>query len=160
MCFILLSCQKGEEPLLQPLTLNEVSGQRVWNRISVDSNYKNYAFWPGHEGTRPGQSPHGAFHNIYVNRTLFDALPLKNGSAPDGSIIVKDGMTAAGSMSAITVMAKVSGFSPENGDWFWVRYSADGIVQAEGALAACIQCHEGMASNDYVIVRRLDEPLP
>jgi len=148
-----------EEPLLAPLEADEISGERLWERIASESDYTSYAFWPGHEGERPGQAPHGVIHRIYVNRTLLEGLPAADLKAPAGSIIVKDNLDASGNLGAITVMAKVPGFDPENGDWYWARYTPDGTAAAAGSLQSCIVCHAGVADNDYVIVRPLDKPF-
>jgi hypothetical protein len=52
-------------------------------------------------------------------------------------------------------MAKVKGYNPEHGDWFWVNFSPEeGYLRGKLAVA----CHEGMKSNDYIIVHALDEP--
>ncbi len=156
---ILLSCQRQEEPVFAPLSADEISGAALWERITEDYPYADYSYWPGHEGIKAGQAPHGALHRIYVNRTLLEGLPVADSVAPNGSIIVKDNLTASRELAVVTVMAKVQGYNPEAGDWFWARYGPDGSIQAEGKLNGCITCHEGVADNDYVIVRRLDEPL-
>jgi cytochrome P460 len=156
---VLASCERSvPEPDLPPLSAETISAEVLWDRIAVESDYTDYGFWPGHEGDSPGQSPHGAFHRIYVNRTLLSALPIANRTAPNGTLIVKDNLNSAREIDSITVMAKIDGFDPENGDWYWAKYGPDGSVQAAGALAGCITCHAGVAANDYVILRRLDAP--
>lgn len=152
--------RSAPEPVLPPLEVSEISAQALWDRITVESNYREYSYWPGHEGERPGQSPHGPVHRIYVNRTLLDALPIADRIAPAGSIIVKDNLNSARELNAITVMAKVEGFDPEHDDWFWASYGPDGTPRGAGALDGCIACHDGVSANDYVIVRLLDAPLP
>ena len=153
------SCQKEEEPLFSAITVNDISGELLWKRITEDFAYSGYSFWPGHEDVRAGQAPHGSLHRIYVNRTLLEGLPTQDRIAADGSIIVKDNLTATRELDSVTVMAKVEGYNPEAGDWFWAKYEPDGTVQVEGKPGGCIRCHEGVAENDYVIVRRLDAPL-
>lgn len=153
----LVGCSPAaDEPLLEPLGAEGITTEMLWERITAESDYTNYAFWPGHEGERPGQSPHGVLHRIYVNRTLLEALPAADKMAPAGSIIVKDSMDASGNLLNVTVMAKIEGYSPENGDWYWAMYAPDGMARAGGTLQGCISCHEGLKSNDYVIVRQLD----
>jgi hypothetical protein len=154
-----LACQQTlEEPPV--LEKNEISGERLWRRITEETDYKRYSFWPGHEGVQPGQSPHGRFHRVYINKILKDALPISTGVAPPGSVIVKENLTSDRVATAVTVMAKVAGYDPENNDWFWVYYSIDGRIENEGAIEFCIECHRGMRENDYVIIRRLDSSLP
>ena len=156
---VLSSCKKEEEPMFKEFEAGEISGELLWKRITEDYSYSDYAFWPGHEGVRAGQAPHGAFHRIYVNRTLLEALPISGGVAPYGSIIVKDNLNASRELAGLTVMAKVRGYNPEVSDWFWAKYAPDGTVQAEGKPGGCIKCHEGLKENDYVIVQMLDAPL-
>ncbi len=153
------SCTKKEEPLLTPLSSSTVSGKALWNRIAVETHYKDYAYWPNHRGMQPGQAPHGVYHKIYVNSVLQKALPVKSRTAPDGSIIVKENFDSTKKLTVITVMAKVRGYDAADNDWFWAKYSPKGKVLAEGAPASCIGCHEGMKSNDYIIVQPLDEPI-
>lgn len=155
-CF-LISCAKKEEKLVSPLSASQISGDVLWDRITEEADYTNYEFWPGHEGLMPGQAPHGAYHKVYINALLLNALPIENRTAPDGSIIVKENYSPDQTMAAVTVMAKVEGYNPEHGDWFWAKYSPQGEVQAEGKPDGCISCHAGMKSNDYVIIQPLDK---
>jgi len=152
---ILISACK-EEAKLTPLSSSEISGERLWERISVDSEYTDYSFWPDHEGINPGQAPHGVNHRIFINRDLKEALPIDNRIAPFGTIIVKENMNIDLKVVKITVMAKVDGFNSDGGNWFWAAYSPEGEVQAEGTPKGCVSCHVGMKNNDYVIVRPLD----
>ncbi|MBI9099085.1 MAG: cytochrome P460 family protein [Spirochaetaceae bacterium] len=157
--FILLLTSCSKEIQQTPLTSEEISGERLWERISRESHYSEYSFWPGHEGINPGQAPHGVNHRIYINKDLFNALPIESKSTPYGTIIVKENMNSDWEVLKITVMAKVNGFNPEGGNWFWAAYSPEGEVQAEGTPKGCISCHEGMKSNDFIIIRQLDSPL-
>lgn len=156
MIIILSSCSKSVEPVTVPLALSQINGTALWKRITVESNYKLYSFWPGLAGVQPGQSPHGVYHKIYINNVLVDALPIKSRIAPEGTIIVKENLTATKVLDSITVMAKVKGYNPKIGDWFWAKYSPGGKVLAEGKPKGCVSCHKGMADNDYIIVRPLD----
>jgi len=153
-------CAKEKEPILPPLTGQEISGERLWKRITVDSDWDTYAHWPGQEGLIPGQSPHGKFHEVYINASLASALPIASRTAPNGSIIVKENFTADKKLSNVTVMAKVTGYNPEYGDWFWAKYDPQGKVAAEGKVKECYECHAGVKDNDYVILWQLDAPLP
>ena len=156
---LLASCStEPVEPVVEAIGSDEISADRLWTRITDEAPYETYSFWPREEGVQPGQAPHGPFHRIFVNRTLMASLPREDRTAPHGSIIVKENMDTGRQATGYTVMAKVAGFDPENGDWFWARYDLDGTVRAAGSVSSCIECHAGMASNDYVIVHRLDRP--
>lgn len=156
MILILSACSKPEEQSPAALVLSEINGNVLWERISTEAEYTTYAFWPDHEDIQPGQSPHGAYHKIYINRVLSEALPADDRVLPVGSIIVKENLDSQKSLDAITVMVKVKDYNPEAGDWFWAKYTPEGEILAEGTPAGCIGCHEGMDYNDYVIVRPLD----
>ena len=156
---LLTGCQKKEEPDLKPISLEEISGDSLWQRITEESDYKNYSYWPGHEGENLGQAPHGVMHRVFINKTLLNALPAMDKKAPDGSIIVKENLNAAKELLGYSVMVKVEGFNPEAGDWFWVNLGDSGEVKAEGKLGGCIDCHSGLADNDYIIIRQLDAEI-
>ncbi|OHD28342.1 MAG: hypothetical protein A2V99_05535 [Spirochaetes bacterium RBG_16_67_19] len=160
LTLLLLGCAPAEQPRLPALGRAEISGARLWQRISAEADFEHWAFWPGHEELQPGQSPHGQFHEVYINYLLEEALPAAGRRAPNGSLIVKENFDADRRPTNLTVMAKVEGYDPANGDWFWAAYDPQGKVQAEGRLQSCIDCHEGMKDNDYIIIRRLDLSLP
>ncbi|MCH7728414.1 MAG: hypothetical protein IH991_18340, partial [Planctomycetes bacterium] len=91
---------------------------RLWNWLQ-QSKYKNWA--PAPEQTAdfyPGESPHGAFLKMYLNRTAV-ADP-KN--LPHGSLIVKENFDKDKKLMAVTVMVRSKGFDPEHNDWVWVKY--------------------------------------
>jgi hypothetical protein len=155
-----VSCeQEPVEPDVAPLSSEEIDAERLWQRITEEAPYETYSFWPGEAGVQPGQAPHGPFHRILVNKVLYEAVPISDRTAPEGSIIVKENMDAGQEVTGYTVMAKVDGFSEESDDWFWARYDLDGSARAAGAVQSCIVCHGGVADNDYVIVHPLDEPI-
>lgn len=157
---VIVACeQQQEETVLEPLDAEGISGDRLWERITEETDFENYDSWPEHEGMRPGQAPHGQFHRIYVNQPLLSQVPIESRTAPYGSIIVKENYNPAQELTGYTVMAKVDGFNSEAGDWFWASYGTDGTIRAQGAVDSCISCHAGMESNDYIIVYPLDRPL-
>lgn len=154
-----ISCdKKAQEPLLKPLEVSEISGERLWARISQEADFRDYGPFPDHEGLRPGQSPHGLWHQVYVNRVLLEALPIQDRIAPVGSILVKENYTSARELDKYTVMAKVEGYDPEHNDWFFAAIAPDGKILAEGSPQGCISCHGGNKQNDFVVLKRLDIP--
>jgi hypothetical protein len=156
----LAGCAREEkEPRLPPLTADKITGDVLWNRIENEANWDSYGHWPGVEGLVPGQPPHGKFHEIYVNAPLLDALPIASKVAPEGSIIVKENFDADKKPTDVAVMAKVKGYDPAHGDWFWASFTPEGKVISAGKVQTCIACHEGMKSNDYIVIHQLDEPL-
>ena len=157
--FLLFSCGKKTELVFDPLNVNEISGERLWERISVEGDYKNYGQFPSHQGERRGQAPHGIFHRIYINKTLSDSLPVKGSSVPYGSIIVKENLNVEKENVKLTVMAKVKGFNKDGGEWFWAAFDPDGKIAAQGTPKGCVTCHSGMRKNDWIIVHPLNLPI-
>lgn len=55
-------------------------------------------------------------------------------------------------LKAITVMYKVPGYNPKDGDWFWVKYTPEGTAGPFGKPKGCIGCHGTRANNDFILV--------
>jgi hypothetical protein len=166
-CTVVLVCSllffaflfNKKDEMLPPLTSGEITPELLFERFTSDENYKEYPYWPGHPEVQPGQSPHGAFHEIYVHPVLAEALPVPDRRAPDGSIVVKCNLDSDRELISFTVMAKVEGYNPEAGDWYWAVYTKDGRTEAAGRIQSCIECHEALWNNDYLIVHPLDREL-
>ncbi len=160
-----LNCNESNQKLkLKPLSKEEANAKSVWKRITKETNYTTYNYWPGQKGIRRGQSPHGAYHRIYINSVLYNNLPIKNNIAPYGSFIIKENYSPEKQLLAITLMTKIKDYNPEHNDWFWAKYSPNGEIltkgkEKEGVLNSCIKCHQGMKDNDYVIVHPLDKKI-
>lgn len=151
----MISCSNPTRDL-ESLGKDEINGEVLFNRITIEDNYKKYRYMPGSEGLNPGQSPHGVYHRIYANTMLLDSIPNSKKEAPNGSIIVKENYNLNKELDKITVVAKVKGYNPKDNDWFWVIYKPNGEVINEGKLTGCISCHSGMRDNDFIIVKELD----
>ena len=150
-------CQKkGKEIKIADLTKDEISAERLWERITKETNYKKYPSWPNYKGYQSGQSPHGRYHKLFINPRLRNSLPIKNKVAPAGSIVVKENYTADKELAFYTVMAKVKDYNPANKDWYWAKYDMDGKVKAAGNLKNCADCHVG-SNNDCLITWPLDK---
>jgi len=157
--FVIISCKPKDNAIALPdLTKEQINGASLWKRITVDSYYEHYPMWPDHAGRQLGMSPHGRYHEVFINRKLIDAVPNKERMAPYGSLCVKENFTAGNDLVSITAMAKVQGYNPEFGDWFWVMYDRQGKVMDEGKIQMCINCHIG-SNNDYITIQKLDKPL-
>lgn len=68
----------------------------------------------------------------------------------DGSIIVKENYTLDKKLAALTVMYKMNKYNPDDGDWFWLKSSSEGKIEASGKVDSCIACHGKRAQNDYI----------
>ncbi|MCF8070549.1 MAG: hypothetical protein K9L30_18365 [Desulfobacterales bacterium] len=53
-------------------------------------------------------------------------------------------------------MYKVNEDNPEDGDWFWAKYTTDGKVGPVDNLAGCIGCHGIREKNYFIIVHEFD----
>jgi hypothetical protein len=121
----------------------------LWNYITKVSPYKKWAFWPDHQGMQQGRAPHGPLHKVYVNEP---ALKSKTPPVQYGSIEVKENYSPDKELKAITVMYKIKGYNPKDGDWFWVKYTPQGKAEKYGKPKGCIGCHGTRAKNDFILV--------
>jgi len=124
-------------------------GKALWNYITKVSPYTSWSYWPDHKGMQEGRAPHAPLHKVFVNP---QALASSSPPLQYGSIEVKENYSPAKELKALTVMYKVKGYNPADGDWFWVKYSPAGEPLKEGKLKGCIGCHGTRAANDFVLV--------
>ena len=124
-------------------------GDALWNYISKVSPYTEWQYWPDHKGMQEGRAPHAPLHKVFVNKQALDSM-----TAPlhFGAIEVKENYSPSHELKAITVMYKIKGYNPDDGDWFWVKYSAKGKTLKAGKPGGCIGCHATRVANDYVLV--------
>lgn len=127
--------------------------QRFWDYLQT-VHYRNWAPLPGESADfYPGQSPHGKFLKLYVNRIAAGAPK----ELPDGSILIKENYGPdSKTLMAVTVMYRVKDYDPSNNDWYWVKYEADGTISQmqgmpiAGKVGTCIDCHRGAGDADFV----------
>ena len=132
---------------------------RLWDWLQ-GVKYKNWAPVPGKTGDAyPGESPHGAFLKMYLNRTAAGDLK----KLPSGSILIKENYGKdKKTLMAVTVMFRSKGYDPEHNDWYWVKYMPNGTVakappekgsmRLAGKVKGCIMCHEGADGKDFAFV--------
>lgn len=132
----------------------DTTGASLWAHMRRADFKRNWSTWPGKGKLYRGREPHGALLTTYLNGLAYDALTNKAGRMPAGAIIVKENYAPDSTLAATTVMYKVPGYNPEAGDWYWVKFLADGKVDgngmAQGRVPMCIQCHGAQKSNDYL----------
>lgn len=127
--------------------------QKLWDYLKA-AKYENWAPMPGKsDGFSPGQSPHGEFLKLYVNR-LTAGNPKE---LPHGSVIVKENYGRdKKALMAITVMYRSKDFDPANHDWYYVKYEPNGRVsemqgmRVAGNVKMCIDCHGNAKGGDFV----------
>lgn len=136
----------GEAPLPGP------DAKDLWQYISKTLPYTQWQTWEETAGIQPANPPHGPLRRIYVNEP---ALHAAKPAFPEGAIIIKENLSTKEELTSLSVMYKVKGFNPSGRDWFWVRYSPAGKVEAVGKPRGCVGCHSSRAFNDYVFVHKL-----
>jgi hypothetical protein len=139
-----------------PLAFADMPGPdpgSLWDHITKVSPYKEWSFWPDHQGMQPGRAPHGPLHKVYVNdRALNSPRP----PVQYGAIEVKENYSKAMELKAITVMYKVQGYNAKDGDWFWAKFTPDGKAKPFGKPAGCVGCHGTRAKNDFILVHEFN----
>lgn len=124
----------------------DTTAEAVWAHLE-EADYESWALWPEKGELYPGTEPHGMLLTTYVNALAEDALTNGAAEMPDGAIVVKDNYKPDSTLAATTVMYKAEGYAPDQGDWFWAKYGADGSVQAAGHVETCMGCHS--QADDY-----------
>lgn len=141
--------------------LPDTTGAAVWAYLQDVAYTESWDLWPGKGELYEGQEPHGMLLTTYLNPEAHQALTGDAASFPPGAIIVKENYTPDSTLAAVTTMYKVDGYSPEAGDWFWVKHLPDGSVDADGnaqgRVKGCIACHSGKRDNDYIYTGQLVE---
>lgn len=111
---------------------------------------EGWELFPGRREYYPGAGPHGILVSVRVNRAALLGLTSRSATLPSGSVIVCQGFDDNRNFSGMVVMAKIAGYAPDAGDWFWVAYDPAGGVVSEGRQASCSGCHRKVGSNDMV----------
>ena len=128
---------------------DEKTAEDIWQEIQGYSNWGQAVDWTGVKASLDGT--HGDFVQIWLNQ---EALPSFEDSTsadlPYGSISVKEGYSSSdgSTINTITVMKKIEGFDPDNGDWFWVSFDPNGDVNKAGSISSCYNCHA--SGTDYI----------
>ncbi len=133
--------------------------EALWDKEMRD--YKNWQPYPGLEGWQPGKSPHGKILKYHIN-SVAARSPRNPGN---GAVIVKENYGERnGPLMAVTVMQKIRGYDPEDGDWFWVKFAPNGQIMtnpkgmklagrvAKGMSKGCIACHSNAAGGDFLFI--------
>jgi len=130
------------------------------------ASMQGYHDWPMASDVYPGASPHGSFLRLYYNIVHVDGAPyhviVKDNFGGDGATLETVSENPADYLVAVTAMLhREPGYDPDNMDWFWVKYDADGTVSkndmdtalagrvAKGMDAGCIACHANAGGGDY-----------
>lgn len=137
-----------EEPQLPDLP--GADGDELWSYLEEEGYQNNWTLWPGLGEKYEGAEPHGMLLTTYVNDIALEALQNDQIPMPEGAIVVKENyMPDDGPLDAITTMYKVDGFNPDANDWFWLKNDPDGVIEVQGVVDGCIQCHAGAGADDF-----------
>lgn len=149
---------------------DRTTAQNLWSFLENQTYPYSWRYIPGTVAFYEGTEPHGAVLRTFVNPIAMASIEASDGGFAPGSIIVKENhitghlsdndeqveITAEllesfeGNLESVTLMAKVTGYNPDAGDWFWAKFQADGSIAAAGAVEGCIACHGQVADQDYV----------
>lgn len=159
-CFGLLSLAlvgcPGAAPNDMQMNADDPTAAKLFTMITETDPFQNWAQFAEAQGVIASAAPHGPMARVWINSIVEGALTNFNGSLPDDSIIIKENFGESTSEKANTwsVMWKVTGFEPDNNDWFWANITPDGVVNAEGMIAGCTGCHNGARDNDFVFIHQ------
>jgi len=126
-----------------------------------------YTGWMMQSDIMPGKSPHGTFVRLYYNIVNIDGMPyhvvVKDNYGGEGVTLDMVNEDPGAYLMAVTPMVqREAGYDDENGNWFYVKYSADGSIDmndkgmamagrvAKGMPVGCIACHANAADGDYL----------
>ncbi len=149
----LLVCLLGSASVVQVLAdghLPATDGKALIQYITKKSDYTSWPLFPGKGKLYKGTHPHGAFLTTYVSSDALKAINANKGTLPSGAIIVKENYSPEKKLAAVTVMYRKSGYNPDAGDWFWLKYKANGEIEKQGKVAGCINCHKAVQGNDWI----------
>jgi hypothetical protein len=128
---------------------------------------EGYDGWMMTTDVYPGASPHGKFLRMYYNIVTVNDKPyhviVKDNYGPMEATMEDVKNDPAGHLMAVTVMVqREAGYDPDNHDWYWVKYAADGTIDkndkdmalagrvAKGMDMGCIACHKAAQGGDYL----------
>jgi len=111
----------------------------LWAQLQDAGKWASPEGWEAkHPSTIESEGAHGDYTRIRLNRPADGTI---GGDILPGGILVTKDFDEAGELLQWTVMKKIPGYDPDNSDWFWARYSAEGEVRVKGTLNDCIYCH-------------------
>jgi hypothetical protein len=162
LVFFLFGCASDGETSGKEMMV-EADSDEVWDYMV--KNKDNFMLWPGTSEKQAGESPHGAMVTIGMNDIASKTVKAGGGEFKPGAFIVKVNYSPEGNLGAYTVMLKTKNYDPNNGNWYWAKYLADGTLDktpagdpiegetvkmlAEGGKG-CIACHASVEDNDWV----------
>ena len=159
--FVLLSCSTAEKEMAFGGEKDVEFANKLWKAM------EGYENWLMKSDVSMGASPHGQFVGLYYNMVNVDGKPyhviVKDNFGGKDTILEIVSKSPKKYLVAVTPMVqREAGYDPDNNDWFWVKYSADGTVDknpkgmalagrvAKGMETGCIACHMKAKDKDYL----------
>ncbi len=126
---------------------DQQSASLLWQKID---GHRQWGFFDSHVGIEDGHGPHGKFVATFLSASAH----ANQAKPPFGSILVKENYTKndASALDSFTVMQRIEGYDPENGDWFWARFTPAGKLTHSGKVAMCFDCHFDADGDDFVFL--------
>ena len=153
------SAAAAEQGMSQQAPGPDTTASGLWQYLQEVEYRDEWSLYPGKGELYEGQEPHGMLLTTYVNDPAHRAISGTSGRLPNGAVVIKENFKPDSALAAITVMYKHEGYDAEHNDWYWVKYLPDGSVdnggKAAGRVPGCINCHGGMADNDYIMTGSL-----
>ena len=147
---LLAGCSAAEEDS-EEMAAPEASGAAIIEYLNAADYQNAWQHLPGVEPMYTGGDPHGALLSTYFNAIALQAITDKAGSIPEGGMVVKENFMPDGKLAAITVMYKAAGYeNPDANGWFFLKYAPDGVIEAEGPVPGCTECHSDVQDNDFL----------
>jgi len=115
-----------------------------------------------------GQHPHGAILDTLEGKLRINGqegvVIVKHNYGGEGASIQNVANDPEAYLGSVTVMFQREGYDPDNNNWFWAKYLADGSFDtnpagmplvgrvAKGMPGGCIACHTGAPGGDRVFI--------
>ncbi len=148
---MLLLAGCGGDGESEEMAAPEANGAAIVEYLTAADYVNTWQHLPGVEPMYTGGDPHGALLSTYFNAIALQAITDKAGSVPEGGMVVKNNYMPDGKLAAITVMYKAAGYeNPEANGWFFLKYAPDGVIEAEGPVQGCTECHSDVQDNDFL----------
>ena len=131
----------------------------LWNHITQTDPYRSWSLYPARphlypsfdRGLIPAKNPHGAYLRLYGNDiAIVSAKEAEDLPMPNGAILImEDFAKDKTTLLSLTVMYKVEGYNPQEGDWFWASYNSHGQAAESGKVQSCMECHRAQSLHDW-----------
>ena len=114
-----------------------------------------------------GADPHGAIlvtlESVITVRGITGAVIVKKNYTAEGATVESVGNNPTQQHDVTVMFRREDGYDPENKNWFWAKYLADGqIIKAppgflagrvlKGMDGGCIACHTEATGGDMVFL--------